>query len=720
MHATDTDIGSNGAVRYRIRHDPLGDHKSFSVDRISGVVKVAKPLDRERQKLYELRIEAYDLGVPTPLSSDLDLTIYISNINDNNPQFLIDDFHVNFTEHRSPGLERAAVVSTVDGDEDDIYGEPSDQTGVCYFIVGGDDTENVFALHPTLHQLMTTKELDREQKSDYTLVVRATDRCHTFLSSPGLSEKRANVVFDPSDDSLLRILVNVVDIDDNPPVFSRKIFTSGISTDNDYGSVITTVHAFDVDEGDNADIIYSVYDGIRASELSEGLEGITDPFMLNQTSGDIILNFDPQDGMKGHFEFVVTARDRSKHIDAAKVQIYLIREDQRVKFVMRSHPAEIRARIDDFRSVLSNVTDAIVNVDEFKVHEGDKTKTDVYLHFVDYRDNSVMEVRDVLKLIDMRTEELDPVFREFNVLHTEGASPVQALRAGQFATTETVVILWLAGLCAFLFALLVLVTGLWLHQRSKYVRKLRAATCGQTPTTQLPSRPNDTVPNTNKHAIEGSNPVWMTGVAYENMTFDPEEELEEEDLDDNVFKPEANLDSLDVNVLNLDADRSGTVKVGSAITGMMLQKQEPRARSRSSESSGRGSGTSNQMMLNFKQAEYMNSIKNSTNSSRRVHTSNNRTIYDRNLSIDSMFPPQMPPVEDKLGFEGSHSSIQLRHGSNSAGSTARTRRGVTTYENGSIPRTELWYLEIYIFFRRSNSIFLVSSPSRKPPPLCFL
>ena len=63
--------------------------------------------------------------------------------------------------------------------------------------------------------------------------------------------------------------------------------------------------------------------------------------------------------MKGHFEFVVTAEDSVGHIDAAKVQIYLLREDQRVRFVVRSQPKEIRARIDDFRHVLSNITDSI-------------------------------------------------------------------------------------------------------------------------------------------------------------------------------------------------------------------------------------------------------------------------------------------------------------------------------------------------------------------------
>ena len=63
--------------------------------------------------------------------------------------------------------------------------------------------------------------------------------------------------------------------------------------------------------------------------------------------------------MKGHFEFVITAEDAIGHIDAAKVQIYLLREDQRVRFVVRSQPKEIRAHIDKFRSRLSNITDSI-------------------------------------------------------------------------------------------------------------------------------------------------------------------------------------------------------------------------------------------------------------------------------------------------------------------------------------------------------------------------
>jgi len=35
--------------------------------------------------------------------------------------------------------------------------------------------------------------------------------------------------------------------------------------------------------------------------------------------------------------------------DTARVFIYLLREDQRVRFVLRQHPPEVRSRIETFR-----------------------------------------------------------------------------------------------------------------------------------------------------------------------------------------------------------------------------------------------------------------------------------------------------------------------------------------------------------------------------------
>lgn len=71
---------------------------------------------------------------------------------------------------------------------------------------------------------------------------------------------------------------------------------------------------------------------------------------------------------------------------------------------------------------MGNVTGAIVNIDEVKVHETmdgrvDKTRSDLYLHFVDRSDHSIMEVDQVLKVIDQSIEYLDGLFKVCKTLN---------------------------------------------------------------------------------------------------------------------------------------------------------------------------------------------------------------------------------------------------------------------------------------------------------------
>jgi hypothetical protein len=167
------------------------------------------------------------------------------------------------------------------------------------------------------------------------------------------------------------------------------------------------VVAEDSDYAMNAVLEYSICSDITPI-VAEGLDlDNNTPFVMEPMTGEIFLNFDPQKNKKGYFGFNVCARDIGDNHDIAQVYIYLLREDQRVKFIMRSHPEEIRARLLEFRSVLANATDSIVNVDHFRVHENydgtiDKTKTDVLLHFVNPLDNTIMEVDDVLQTLDYK------------------------------------------------------------------------------------------------------------------------------------------------------------------------------------------------------------------------------------------------------------------------------------------------------------------------------
>ncbi|EFX79347.1 hypothetical protein DAPPUDRAFT_52523 [Daphnia pulex] len=394
--AVDQDAGLNSQVRYSIR--PVGHWKWFEIESVTGEIKLILPLDREKQKLLQIRIEARDSGIPTWLSTDLDLTIYVRNVNDHQPQFPLDVFQVNITEH-DPSPEIIQLPETVDLDEPDELLSIRDP--VCFFIVGGNQLGALISIDPTQHTLRVEKTLDREEQAAHVVVVKSSANCNL---NPEIIDS-----FDPADDSLLKVIVNVKDINDNPLTFDKKVFTGGLTTEADFGSEVVRVTATDPDIELNAQLRYYIRKPVQStlSTRTGQEEQIgANSFVIDRDTGIISLNFDPQRDIKGYFDMEVYVNGSSGFDDTARVLlVYLLRQDQRVKFVLRQHPQFLRTRIDQFREALGNITGSIVNVDELKVHSNedgqlDKTRTDAYLHFVNAKDNSVMEVDLVLRLID--------------------------------------------------------------------------------------------------------------------------------------------------------------------------------------------------------------------------------------------------------------------------------------------------------------------------------
>ena len=97
------------------------------------------------------------------------------------------------------------LIGTVDRDEDEYEKDESENAAisidVCYFIVGGNDASKTFDLHPLRHEIIAVRELDRELRSEYVLVVKATEQC-----IPDNDQDEA-IVFDPTDDSLLQVKI---------------------------------------------------------------------------------------------------------------------------------------------------------------------------------------------------------------------------------------------------------------------------------------------------------------------------------------------------------------------------------------------------------------------------------------------------------------------------------------------------------------------------------
>lgn len=61
VKAIDDDVGQNAEVRYRFKQDLMGDWKTFSVDEITGLIALKKPLNKEIQKIYQVPKKSYFL-----------------------------------------------------------------------------------------------------------------------------------------------------------------------------------------------------------------------------------------------------------------------------------------------------------------------------------------------------------------------------------------------------------------------------------------------------------------------------------------------------------------------------------------------------------------------------------------------------------------------------------------------------------------------------------
>ncbi|KAG6445752.1 hypothetical protein O3G_MSEX004072 [Manduca sexta] len=497
VRAIDADIGPNGAVRYRVRRDASAAWRAFSLHAAAGTLRTAAPLDRDKQTTYQVR---------------------------------------------------TAPCGTACGATPPPPGAPSRCTPPPARCA---PPRRSTATSRPLTRLLPLKPLDRELKSNYTLTVLATEDC---VVTPKYRD-------DVDAISALSVHVTVNDVNDNPPKFVNKIFTGGITTEADFGIEFMHIKAIDLDEGENALVSYYLIGEVKET-LTEGLENLAvSPFLVNVKTGAVSLNFDPQKGMKGYFDFKVLANDTGGLQDEAHVFIYLLREDQRVRFVLRAHPSEVRDKIHVFREQLARVTDSVVNVDDLRVHENkdgsvDNTKSDLYLHLVNGQDHSVLEVEQVLKLVDKNIERLDGLFKEFNVLDTQPAE-YSPLRAESLSSKQTV--FWLVWTSLLLAVLLVLSVLACASQRADYARRLKAATATayckapgwileaaqRPPDTTASPAPGESdmtirssggrVPNTNKHSTKGSNPIWLH--AYENDWYKSDDQLsrsERDSLDENA------------------------------------------------------------------------------------------------------------------------------------------------------------------------------------------
>lgn len=189
--------GPAGRVAFTLNSlTPLAEFASFDVDRGSGQLVVAHSLDRENVSEYHLDIRALDTtSIGNPQSIAVSVKIVIEDANDNAPEWPQDPMTIRVSEGSIIG---STIYNLSASDRDS--GPNGDLT---YNLVSEFPATGSFAVDSLTGALTLAKSLDREERSDYTLVLRASD------CAP-IAERLAATV-------TARIIV--LDQNDNNPVF---------------------------------------------------------------------------------------------------------------------------------------------------------------------------------------------------------------------------------------------------------------------------------------------------------------------------------------------------------------------------------------------------------------------------------------------------------------------------------------------------------------------
>ncbi|XP_069396059.1 protocadherin-16 [Paralichthys olivaceus] len=296
--AEDVDQGQNGQVTYSIQSSGMSG--LFKIDPMTGSITTAAIMDREIFTQTKLVVTATDRGSPR-LAGSATLTVIIIDQNDNSPTIPLPK-EVRIPENMLIGTEITLVTGN------DVDSSPA----LSYSLQLDPTASGKFGIHRYSGGVSLTAPLDFEEKTWYTVTVRATDSQH---------QAEANIT------------ILVEDVNDNAPVFTHDLYQVTLPEHTPPGSAVVTVTATDRDSGDNGKITYRV-----TSSTQEG-------FYIDPHNGTLFIShraeFDPE---RPSVSVVIEARDGGSpslsSLTTVQVQISDVNDNAPV-----FHQSEYRATV---------------------------------------------------------------------------------------------------------------------------------------------------------------------------------------------------------------------------------------------------------------------------------------------------------------------------------------------------------------------------------------
>uniref|UniRef100_A0A6I8NQ13 Protocadherin 1 n=1 Tax=Ornithorhynchus anatinus TaxID=9258 RepID=A0A6I8NQ13_ORNAN len=316
VKANDSDQGANAEIDYTFHQAPEVVRRLLRLDRSSGLITVQSPVDREDVSTLRFSVLAKDKGT-NPKSARAQVVVTVKDTNDNAPTIEIrgiglvthQDGTANISEDVSEETavalvqvsdrdegENAAVTCVVAGDVPFQLRQASD--------TGSDSKKKYF--------LQTTTPLDYETAQEYTVEIVALDSGNPPLSSTN------------------SLKVQVVDVNDNAPVFAQALTEVAIPENNVPGELVAQVAATDADAGSNAEVVYSLEPEPAARDL----------FSITPDSGQIRVLASLDREQREAYELKVLAADRGSPSlqGTATVAVKVLdRNDNDPKFMLNGY-----------------------------------------------------------------------------------------------------------------------------------------------------------------------------------------------------------------------------------------------------------------------------------------------------------------------------------------------------------------------------------------------
>ncbi|XP_051936225.1 protocadherin alpha-8-like isoform X30 [Hippocampus zosterae] len=241
MSVSDLDSGINGKVLCAIKQNVPFTLSPSLQDNMYSVVTKSR-LDREHVSQYEVTIIAKDTNEPV-FSTEKTITVAVSDVNDNSPEFSSSPYTFYITENNTPG---APVFSVKASDKDE-----ADNAQISYQIIRDATADfkmlSFMNINPDTGEVMALKSFDFETLKSFHFHVVATDG-----GSPPLS-------------SNVTVKVFILDQNDNAPVILYPVSSNGsaegveeIPRNLKAGDLVTKVRAYDADIGYNGWLLFSL------------------------------------------------------------------------------------------------------------------------------------------------------------------------------------------------------------------------------------------------------------------------------------------------------------------------------------------------------------------------------------------------------------------------------------------------------------------------------